>query len=82
MCQQMSIWYPDGRKCKSFDKRSKRAEICTQQRRQHVDSLVDEIDCCASRCSFTVHWVVWMDEMRDIGDVYIEHGEDLEWVGK
>ncbi len=43
---------------------------CSQERRQHVDSTIAEIDGCASCRSFIVNGSVGLDEVRDIGDVY------------
>ena len=61
--------HPDDTECQSLNIRPERAEIGTEERRQHVDSLVDQVNRRASRGRFGVHGVVGVHKVRDVGDI-------------
>lgn len=61
--------HPDDTECQSLNIRPERAEVGTEERRQHVDSLVDQVNRRASRGRFSVHGVVGVHKVRDVGDI-------------
>ena len=62
--------HPDDRESQALYKRSQGTQIRTEQCRQHIDTLVDQVDGSPSRGRFRVHRVVREDKVRNIGDVW------------
>jgi hypothetical protein len=67
--------HPNHRKRQPLDIRPQRTKVGAEEVRQHIDTLVDEVDGCSARSGFGVHGVVGVDEVRDVGDVCSECGE-------
>lgn len=61
--------YPEDREGETLNERSQRAKVGSEKMRQHVDTLVDEVDGRSTRSGFGVHGVVGVHKVRDVGDV-------------
>lgn len=74
-----NLTHPDHGESQSLDERTQRAEVGSEQMRQHVDSLVYEIDSSTSRSGLRVHRVVRVHKVGHVGDVY--HMQSAEHTG-
>src|SRR6266536_1389625 len=56
----------------AFDVGFQAAEVSSEEHGEHVYTLVDKVDGCASHGGFEVHRIVGLDEVGNIGDVHTD----------